>query len=266
MRDLKKVSLWFLAFTTIVMILFNGYEFIVKDKEPPVITCPDQEIKTSVSVTEEELLKGVTVKDNKSKNASDSVVIEKMSTLDENNSRIITYAAIDNAGNVGRKDRTLVYTDYTAPVFEISEPLRFPIGKIPENLMANVTATSSIDGDISEKIKFQFLNNQYMNEVGDMDVEIRVTDSAGVSSVLPVQIELYDEKEENIIVELQQYIVYLTVDSEFDPKSYFKESSIEGNLTVDSNVNTSVAGTYKADYIVNDNDNTGKTRLIVVVE
>ena len=263
---MKKFSVVFLMITTFMMIVFNGYEFIVRDKEAPVISCPDNEIRASVTVTEEELLKGVTAEDNRSDDVTKSMVIEKMSALDDDNARVITYAAIDDAGNVGRKERTLIYTDYTAPKFEFAEPLRFSLGNIPDNPIKYISAVSSVEGDISEKIKFQLTADQYLNVAGVYDVEIRVTDNAGVTSVIPTQIDLYDAKEEAIKVELNQYIVYINVGDTFDTESYYKSASIDGALSIDSNVDTESAGTYHVDYTVQANEEIGKSRLIVVVE
>ena len=266
MKKLKRISWILLAVTSVLMIVVNGYSFITKDKEPPVITFPDQELVVSVSVSEEELLKDVKAQDDKSGDLSSSVVVERMSSIDEEMSRVITYAAIDEAGNVGRKERTIRYTDYTKPRFKISEPLRFPLGKMLDNIIANVQAESSVDGDISEKLKFQFTGEEHFDREGVIDIEIRVSDSAGVSSVLPTKLELYDPKTETLKVKLNQYIVYLTKNSDFDPSAYYVASGQKEQVQIESDVNTSVPGTYHVNYLVQSGNSLGKSRLIVVVE
>ena len=266
MKRLKRISWLLLVVTTVMMIGFNGYEFLTKDKEPPVITFPDKELSVSIAATEKDLVKDVKAKDNRSGDLSSSVVVEKMNSIDENATRVVTYAAIDKAGNVGRKERLISYTDYTKPRFELAAPLRFPLEKIPDNLMAGVTVSSSIDGDISEKVKFQFLGDYNYQNVGVVDIEIRVVDSAGVNTVLPTKLELYDPKEETIPVTLTQYIVYLEAGSEFNPNDYLEEVDPKASLQVESDVDTSVAGVYHVEYLVESGNNQGKSRLIVVVE
>lgn len=266
MKRIKKISFILLIITTVFMIGFNGYEFITSDKEPPIITCTDKEMVVSVSVSENELLQDVKAKDDKSGDVTSSVVVEKMSSIDEDGTRIITYAAIDAAGNVGRKERIIRYTDYTKPKFKLTKPLRFPLGKIPNNIIENVQASSSIDGDITGNVKFQFTKDQVLNQEGMVELEIRVTDSSGISSALTIQAEVYDDKAEKIQLELNDYLIYLPVGAEFNPNEYYVGATEEGNLEIISNVNTAVAGTYSVDYTVRGRNNYGKTRLIVVVE
>ena len=113
MKKLKRISLILLAVTTAMMIGLNVYEFLTKDKEPPVITFPEGELSVSIAATEKEMVQDVKAKDNRSGDLSSSVVVEKMSSIDENGARVVTYAAIDKAGNVGRAERLVQYSDYT---------------------------------------------------------------------------------------------------------------------------------------------------------
>lgn len=266
MRKLKKISWTMLIITTLLMIGLNGYDLLTADKKAPVIMFPGEELQVSVAVTEEELLQDVQARDNRSGDLTGSVVVEKMSSIAEDSTRVVTYAAIDKAGNVGRKERTIRYTDYVNPRFDLGAPLRFPIGKFPDDIMGSVFAESAIDGEITEKVKFQFVSEQYFNQEGFVDIEIRVTDSAGVTSVLPTQLEWYDPKNETLQVELSQYIVYLEEGAAFEPKDYYIDAGQKSTLEVESDVNTSVPGVYHVNYLVKAGDNIGKSRLVVVVE
>ena len=51
----------------------------------------------------------------------------------------------------------------------------------------------------------------------------------------------------------------------FDPAAYYAGADVEGDLSIQSNVNTAQAGSYYADYYVTNGARTGKTRLVVVV-
>ena len=57
----------------------------------------------------------------------------------------------------------------------------------------------------------------------------------------------------------------LQVNDAFNPNDYFKSSSPEGDLNIQSTVDTSKAGTYYADYWVTEGSLSGKSRLVVVV-
>jgi len=52
----------------------------------------------------------------------------------------------------------------------------------------------------------------------------------------------------------------------FQAKEYYKGASVEGELQIKSNVDTSEEGTYYVDYIMNGLALKGKARLIVVVQ
>ena len=52
----------------------------------------------------------------------------------------ITYVGFDHSSNLGKLTRTLHYTDYESPKFELSDALRFPAGK-QTNLLSYFSAT-----------------------------------------------------------------------------------------------------------------------------
>ena len=90
-------------------------------------------------------------------------------------------------------------------------------------------------------------------------------DSAGRTSYLTTELEVYDSTEERIQVELSSYLVYLNVNDAFHPNDYFSGSDPEGELNIQSAVDTSKAGTYYADYWVTEGSLSGKSSLVVVV-
>ena len=49
------------------------------------------------------------------------------------------------------------------------------------------------------------------------------------------------------------------------PALYYQEADREGELSIESNVNTAQAGIYYADYVVSGTMSSGKSRLVVVV-
>ncbi len=244
--------------------VYNQYNKSTEDTVPPKITCEEKTITASVNITDEELISGIVATDNRDGDVSKSLVIENMSNFIDENTRIVTYCAIDKSMNVSRIERTLIYTDYEMPKFELSEPLSFVIGsKI--NFLGNISATSTLDGDLTKKIRYGLDVMVDNMTPGKYPIEFRVADSCGKISYLNTEVEVYDRTFAGIDVRLTDYILYLPKDSKFKAEDYYKGSNVEGELSIDSNVNTKVTGTYHVDYIVHGINASGKSRMIVVV-
>lgn len=263
MRKLRIGSLILFIVSATVFTGFKIYEKRSSDYIPPVISFGEEELVVSVEADEKELLKDVKAEDNKSGDVSSALVVEKFSNFTEEGERIITYAAIDGNGNVGRKERTLRYKDYKAPQFSLSGPLRYPKGQ-NANVLSGMTASSSLDGDLTDKIKYSY-DNLNTSEPGKYPVEFRVMDSADNTTYLNTEVEVYDPAEEKINVELTEYLVSIDVNDSFDSKKYYKGADEEGILEIQSNVDRKTPGTYYVDYIVKSGEILGKSRLIVIV-
>ena len=265
MKQIKIVSLILLLISVIAFGAYKIYEYKTTDNTPPVITAPTDTITASVNITEEELLADVSAQDDVSGNVTDALVIEKISSFTDENTRIITYAAIDEKGNVGRLQRTLIYTDYEAPTFTLNQPLRVAVGRTT-NLFSIVGANSVLDGDLSNKVKYTMDSTADVRKAGTYEIEFRVTDSSGNTAYLTTNLEVYDATAERIQVTLTDYLIYLTVGAEFDPNNYYKEASVEGELTVASDVDTSQPGVYYVKYTVEGSNSKGISKLIVIVK
>lgn len=113
MKKIRKFTVLLLALSTVLMAAFVGYDRLSRDTQAPVITCPEETLEASISVTEQELLEGVTVSDDRDEELT--VVVEKFSPMTAEHTRTVTYAAADAAGNVSRASRTVHYTDYDQP-------------------------------------------------------------------------------------------------------------------------------------------------------
>ena len=265
MKKYQKAAVVFFLCSAVLFIGYKGYEKLHIDRHPPVVSVPEGTLKVSVSAGEKELLKGVKATDDKSGDVSSTLVVENISPFTEGVKRVITYAAIDESGNVGRNERVMEYTDYEEPVFSLSGPLRIPSGK-SATILDKVHAQSSIDGDLSTHVKYTFKDYFNSANVGSCGVEFRVMDSAGKVVYLPAVIDVYDERIERIEVTLTDYLIYLNKGDSFNAKDYYKESSVDGSLEIISNVDTNTPGTYTVDYVVSSSSNVGKSSLIVIVE
>ena len=263
MRKIKIFSIILFICSAAIYIGCRIYAGVMTDHTPPVISGGDA-IEVSVEDPKEKLLEGMTAEDDRDGDVTDSLVVQEISEFDDEGNRTVRYAAVDDSGNVGYYSRTMTYTDYRQPTFAMSSPLRFPMGT-SFNICEGITASSVLDGDLSDKIKYTLDRAVSNATTGTYEVEFRVMDSTGRTSYLKTVLEVYDPSEERIEVTLSDYLVYIRANSEFHASAYFEEASVDGDLDIQSTVNTSKAGVYYTDYVVTDNRLTGKSRLVVVV-
>lgn len=190
---MKKKGNWIIILLITSIAVFGAYlcyAKVIKDTAPPVVTCDSETITVSVKASEKDLLQGVTAVDKESGDVTDSLVVEQISPLAEDE-RVITYAAVDDKGNVGRAQRTLKYTDYEPPVIYLEDSLSFVAGYSVDPLKY-VRAESVLDGDLSDKVKYSVAANFNATSEGTYAVEFRVTDSAGTVTYFPATIEIYN--------------------------------------------------------------------------
>ena len=274
MERFKKSLLGLLAASLALLVGFQIFETFTLDRTAPVITCPDSVLATSVSAAEEVLLHGVQARDDRDGDLTAHVVVERLSAMNMDRTRQVTYAVMDAAGNVGRTTRTVQCTDYQLPRLHLSAPLRISSQSKFNELLNTIQADSVLDGDLSSNIKFNFTSSYSVFSEGSYPIELRVNDSAGNSMVIPTTLEIYDPREEVLPVELTQYIVYLPKGSSFDPAQYYKAPNQPAggepmlSMTFHSNVDMSTPGVYHVDYTVKNtaSGDYGKSRLIVAVE
>ena len=258
------LSFILLVLSFVAFLGFTQYRKASTDTVAPIINCENDTITVSVTATEEEILKGITATDDRDGDVTDTLVIQGISNFIAPGERIITFAAIDSNLNVGRLERTLIYTDYTVPEFDLKKPLSFVINS-KVDFLSNITATSSLDGNITKQIRYSVPTAVDNMIPGTYPIEYFVTDSCGKTSYLETEIEIYDSVYSAITVVLSDYLIYLPKGSEFDPAIYYRGSNIEGTRSYSGEVDTNTPGTYYVDYFVHGENASGKTRLTVVV-
>ena len=268
MKKIKILSVILLFFSTVIFVGCNIYEKVMTDHKAPEITGME-DIQISVADPEETLLQGISAEDDRDGDVTDGLVIQDISEFDSEGKRTVHFAAADSSGNVAYASRNMSYSDYEAPRFSLSAPLRFPMGS-DFNICSGISASSSLDGDLTNNIKYTIDRTVSSAVTGTYQVEFRVMDSTGTTSYLATELEVYDPSEERVEVSLSSYLVYLHVGDSFNASSYYEGTDLDGDvavdLNVDSNVDTSVAGTYYADYTVStENGLSGTSRLVVVV-
>ena len=122
------------------------------------------------------------------------------------------------------------------------------------------TASDNYDGDITDKVKV---------EVGDNKLIYSVSDSSSNTDKIERIIEYKDETVPIITLNGND-TVYLYVGNSYNEPGYNAFDNCDGDITdkveVSNNINTSIIGTYKITYSVNDsNGNTTSVERTVIV-
>lgn len=296
MRRLRRISmLLFLA----SVVLFGYYwyrERIAKDQTGPVFSVDNNILTVSVKDNENVLLNGITATDTGDGDVSDSIIVESISPFTGTERRIVNYAAFDSDNHVTHTKRELAYYDYTTPRFRLSKPLSFAMNAT--NLLDGIKAEDCIDGDITRSIRMLSEDEIDTSHVGEYSARLKVTNSAGGVSYLPVTIEIYDASAKYRMpqIKLSDYLVYVNKGSTFDVERYIRSITISGTeyepvesggtygvswlanspdktvdysrVEIESDVDTNVTGYYEVTYAFEDTENntgTGQNRLYVVV-
>ena len=266
-----------------------------QDRAEPVIKVDGDRIEVSVKDGEEALMQGVTAEDAEDGDLTDKVIVESIGRFGADGCRTVTYAVIDSDSLMGHATRKLAYTDYTPTRFSMDKPLSFEMGTT--NLTSRIFAFDSLDGDLTSSVKLTSEEGIEVNQSGIYKAQLKVTNSAGATTVLPVNIEIYDPAVRSSVplITLSDYVVYIARGADFDPAKYLQSVTTRGTeytftkeegtysvadaaegtqgntinyeyVGIESNVNPEVAGNYEVQYTFSDGMGiTGMTTLYVVV-
>ena len=276
---MKRARIFYLLLTILcvaAVILYFMYFVVTEDHNAPEITVPEGQLELSIADGQAKILEGVTAFDSRNGDVTPSMVVEMVKGLKGDGSAKATLAAFDRSGNVAKAVREIRYTDYTSPVFDLSQPLLFR-EEVSYNLLDSVTAEDVIDGDITNRVKVTILEADHsVSLAGDYKVQFRVTNTLGDTSYLEAPVSVYPADSYNAKVELTQYIIYLKPGDRLIPDNYFKHlmagvkvfttADPELVLEMDSNVRLREPGVYKVTYVASRGDYIGCSRLLVVVE
>ena len=267
----KKFIIAFIVINLIYIVFLLGNKILTSDNgNMPVISFDEDVITVSVKSKEKTLLEGVVASDVEDGDISDDIFIYSISTFDENNERTITYAVFDSDDQLVTASRKLKYKDYTPPKFKASQPL-FNLSMNSNDDTSYISATSSVDGNISNKVSVSRVEND--NKV---IYKYNVTDSTGTTSTIEVTDEFsFNGLYSNIDIILDEYIIYVDKGTELDTRKYI--DSVETSLgeqneliyaiDVETNYNKDEEGIYEVKYTLNrSNGDYGISKLIVVVE
>lgn len=271
MTNNKKYLLTILLLIGLYALFIVGNKIFNKtDNTAPVITITDEILTVSVKDKEKALLKGVSASDNEDGDLTSKIVIDSISEFDEKNYRTVTYVVFDSNDQMAKATRRIKYSDYQAPVFGIKEPLVFYYVANNSEFAYFVTANSSLDGNISNRI---LVENDFYVE-GKREVRYSVTDSCGVKSTITLKADELNDIP-SIEFTLSEYLIRVDKGTEIDPYSYIEHIEYMGmdltddyeNIKIQNNYDPTTEGMYE--FIYRYSDETGEfgiTKLVVIVE
>lgn len=269
MRALKHTILILLAVLSAAFIATRIYQGSSTRHDPPVISCPEGILEVSASDDESVLLSGVTASDPQDGDLTNQIIIGGISKLISKDTAKVTLMVFDSDDNMGKLVRYIRYTDYHRPQFTVTKPLAFSSTK-EVSLLDRLKAEDVVDGDISARIRVSTLAST--DNCGVYDITIQVTNSVGDTAWLQLPVLVQETDPLRPVIDLSSYLVYQDVGSSFDAMSYVTGLTVSGEavdtskVSVNSNVDTAEAGTYRVMYTYSAGSATGTAILTVVVQ
>lgn len=283
-RFLRTASILLCAVSVLIYGVVSVNTSRQSDKNAPEISMEENEITISTQDGLETVLSGISAYDKKDGDVTESLVVEGISNFAEDGCREATIAAFDEQGNVKKVTRKVRYSDYTSPKIILSGPLRVAVNN-SANLMKVIRVEDCLDGDITENLQITSEETVSSTNPGEYLMHLQVANSAGDVRNLSVTVEYYDYSDEarSLQILLTEYLVYVNQGQTLDPTDYlkgleFREKEYDWetagllgitkeSVSIEDAVDYDSPGTYEILYKVLDNDgNSGKVRLIVVVE
>jgi hypothetical protein len=296
----NRLTRFSVLFFIIGSIIFGAYRYHLSrtvDGSAPEIAIGEEEISVSVQDPEEALLEGITARDRKDGDVTESLLVESLSPFVSKNTRLVSYAAFDSDNHVSHASRKLIYTDYTSPRFTLESPLVFRLNY--NDVMDGLTAWDCLDGDITSLIKVVPEEDFTVEKTGLYDVTFQVSNSAGDLQSFSTQVEIYESSQgRGPEFTLSDYLVYVDKGAAFDPAAFLKSVRIGGRdydivrgagnyyaenlpqgterfvgtdmVQIDNPVRTDTPGSYTVRYTIsvdmwNQETQTGTCPLIVIV-
>lgn len=265
MRILKIVLIALLVAVTAVYGVTRLQQSVSGVNVGPKISCDGTTLEVSVEDPDSVLLSGVTASDAQDGDLTGSIIVGGVSKLLRDDTAKVTYLVFDSDNNMAACTRYIRYTDYQRPVIRVTQALNFTSDGTAA-MVKCMTAEDVIDGDISDEIRISTLSAT--DEEGLYSVVAMVTNSMGDTAQVKLPVLIQEADASRPRINLTEYLVYLEVGGEFDAMDYLQSMTVGGNtvttdgVTVEDDVDTSVAGTYWVRYRYA----TGTTILTVVVQ
>ena len=232
-------------------------------------------LEVSVNASKEELLRGLHAYDNVDGDVSDRIMIRNISQIQNGSDAFVTYIVFDTASNYSFYARTVHYTDYTPPRFQLIAPMVFNAGS-DFTMLNQIRAIDVIDGDISNLVTLRS-STVLRNITGTYNIEVSVKNSMGDEITLPLSVVVANITSKTPTISLSDYLIYARRGTTPDFRSMIRsvkdplgESFIHPSEVVinSASYNPQVPGTYEIFFYYTSpiSEEAAQTILVVVVQ
>lgn len=262
------IGLFIISLGFCVLVNLRHYSGINTDM--PVITSNTDLLTISVNDGPEALLQGLQARDKTDGDLTDQIVVASISHFIEANTVHVKYVVFDKHNNAASLTRKVCYSDYRSPRFSLVEPAVFVQGR-NFDLLSRLQVIDCIDGDISARIRV-VSNMVNIYAAGVYPVTVEVTNSCGDMAQLTLWVTVLS-KENSAAVQLDSYITYVDQGAAFDPYSHIQAVTDansmalpKANVQVKGSLDVNTPGTYRLEYVYADQNVSGQTTMLVVVQ
>ena len=241
-----------LVLLTVITVLLAAAVVVVRfmnDRTGPVVTVKS-DLTYHNGITEEELLDGVTARDNKDGDVSDSLRVTAIYPGENDGQAVVVYMAKDSQNNVTKYIRIL---DVEAGAAVDS------IGKVPTDTSTDTETEPESTEPETEAAE------QPDTEAAAADPETAARESAeaDIAALAPAA----------PVLRLKQYTVTIPVGSTFNQLSYIENVTDDKDtremlyrqIMIEGSVNPAAAGTYELIYWAKDTDGNSSNRAKLTV-
>lgn len=233
---MKKSFLAILVLATMGLTALFCFIYVTEDRRGPEIIIPEDNITYKAGDDTGKLLEGVTAKDKRDGDMTETLRIEKIQVESDQTKATVTYVAKDTKNNITKKKRV--------------------INNIPEEDLGEKTVQDEIGTD---EVSGDTMTNE--QTLGQSDGE--AANEAAIAA-LPAEAPRFY---------LTQYELSLAVGSEFYALDYVKDivddidtiDTLSTRIQIEGEVNTAAAGTYQLAYYVLDSIQNVSNRAILTV-
>lgn len=267
MKALHRITIFLFLVTLCAYFGVRSYYNTTIDRISPTLSCSEDVVDISVRDGKEAMLQGVTASDNVDGDLTDQIMIQGISRLLTADTAKVTYVVFDSSNNMASCTRTIRYTDYERPRIGLDRPLVFmtyPQTDAAAELGTVFTAQDVVDGDISDRIQISSMNINDSYE-GTYSAVVQVVNSLGDVESVPVKVVISNFGAQNSLIQLQQYITYVSQGSKFDAGSYIISSPSTVSVKIESGVDTGTPGCYQVRYSCEVSGQTYEVYMAVVV-
>lgn len=244
-----------LIITLVVVSVLYGFTMFTQSmdssNDAPTLQCDTDVLELSVADDESVLLTGVTAKDRQDGDLTDEIQISGVSKFLETGTSTVTYLVFDSDHNASSLTRTIRFTDYESPRFEVLSPLIYKYRETME-LLDRIRIIDGIDGDITDSVRVSTLNPE--NDENTYSVTFQVSNSMGDSTQLTLPVIWYYDNADRPQIVLTDYLIYLSQGSSFRASDYISYIDTPDGIIsksaadIEGTVDTATPGTYTVCY------------------